>query len=114
MGDLTQHFSRAEFDSHDGKRAAPTARLLAMLERLRLIAGDRPLTIVSGYRSPEHNKRVGGAPDSRHMHNDAADIPKGYARVADAERAGAVGIGDKDGWAVHVDVRPGPPARWHY
>lgn len=114
MGDLTQHFSRAEFTSRDRAEADPSCRLLAMLERLRLIAGDKPLRIVSGYRSPEHNRAVGGAEDSRHLHNDAADIPSGYATVAQAERAGAVGIGWKGKWAIHVDVRPGPPARWSY
>lgn len=117
MGDLTQHFSLREFQSpRDPGRggAAPTPRLLAMLERLRLICGDKPMTVVSGYRSPEYNKTVGGAGDSRHMHNDAADIPSGYATRAQAERAGATGIGYKGKWVIHVDVRPGAGATWSY
>lgn len=114
MGDLTQHFSRSEFNSRDGATANPSCRLLAALERLRLIAGDKPLRIVSGYRSPAHNKAVGGAGDSRHLHNDAADIPAGYATVAQAERAGFTGIGSSGQWAIHVDVRPGGAARWTY
>jgi uncharacterized protein YcbK (DUF882 family) len=114
MGDLTQHFSRQEFDSRDGAAANPTPRLLAMLERLRLLCGDRPLPIVSGYRSPSHNKAVGGARDSRHLHNDAADIPAGYATFDHAHKAGATGVGMKGPWAVHVDVRPGPEKRWAY
>ena len=113
MGDLTPHFSRREFDSHDGAHAAPAPELLAALERLRAMVG-RPLRIVSGYRSPAWNKRVGGAPRSQHLYNRAADIPPGYATVAQAAGAGFTGIGESDGWAVHVDVRPGPPARWHY
>lgn len=114
MGDLTEHFSLSEFQSGDGAVAAPTCRLLAALERLRLLAGDAPLRIVSGYRSPEHNRAVGGARDSRHMHNDAADIPSGYATVSQAVRAGFKGIGSRGDWAIHVDVRPGAPAHWHY
>lgn len=113
MGDLTAHFSRAEFDSHDGARANPDKHLLEALERLRHLKGDRPLKILSGYRSPAWNARVHGAPHSQHLVNKAADIPVGYATVADAEQAGFTGIGDLDGWAVHVDVRA-RRARWSY
>ena len=113
MGDLSPHFSRHEFDSHDGARAHPAPELIAALERLRSICGDRPLKIVSGYRSPAHNRAVGGKPRSQHLVNKAADIPEGYATVAQAERAGFTGIGNKGAWAVHVDVRP-TRARWSY
>lgn len=114
MGDLTAHFSRSEFvDRRTGQLVEPPARLLAVLEVVRWIGG-RPLRIVSGYRSPETNSEVGGAPASRHLFGDAADIPSGFVTVDQAAAAGAVGIGEKDGWAVHVDVRPGPPARWSY
>lgn len=113
MGDLSPHFSRWEFDSHDGARAAPDRRLLDALERLRAMVG-RPLRIVSGYRSPAHNRKVGGAKRSQHLYNRAADIPVGYATVAQAEAAGFTGIGSYGEWAVHVDVRPGRAARWSY
>lgn len=43
----------------------------------------------------------------------AADIPSGYATVAQAEQAGFTGIGNSGPWATHVDVRP-RPARWSY
>lgn len=35
---------------------------------------NTPLLILSAYRDPLHNKRVGGAPHSRHMQGDAFDI----------------------------------------
>jgi uncharacterized protein YcbK (DUF882 family) len=70
--------------------------------------------IVSGFRCVPHNAAVGGAQDSRHVHGDAADLNTGYATVAQAARAGAVGVGNADEWAVHVDWRPGGAARWHY
>jgi uncharacterized protein YcbK (DUF882 family) len=115
MGDLTMHFSEAEFlDRRTGEANGPPCRLLAVLEAIRATAGHRPLPIISGYRSAKTNAAVGGAPDSRHLHGDAADIPSGYVTVDQAEACGAVGIGEKDGWAVHVDVRPGGPARWSY
>jgi hypothetical protein len=34
----------------------------------------RPLTISSSYRSPEHNRDVGGSSFSRHLYGDAVDI----------------------------------------
>lgn len=37
----------------------------------------RPLTIISGYRSPEYNASVGGAPNSYHMRGQACDISTG-------------------------------------
>lgn len=109
MGDLTAHFDSSEFlDRASGARKDPPCRLLAALEHLRGVVGG-PLVILSGYRTPEHNAEVGGARDSRHLHGDAADLDYGYARVEQALDAGFTGVGECDGWAVHVDVRPGPP-----
>ncbi|MEO0995795.1 MAG: D-Ala-D-Ala carboxypeptidase family metallohydrolase, partial [Pseudomonadota bacterium] len=34
----------------------------------------RPIRILSGYRDPAHNRRIGGAPKSRHVVGDAVDI----------------------------------------
>ena len=114
MGDLTTHFSRAEFrDKRANAYRDPPCRLLVVLELLRAEIG-RPLVIVSGYRTAATNRAVGGARESRHLLADAVDIPAGYATVAQAAAAGAVGIGSRDGWAVHLDVRPGAPARWTY
>lgn len=114
MGDLSAHFSRSEFRCHHcGRLVGPTSQLLAVLERLRARVG-RPLRIVSGYRCPAHNAAVGGARGSRHKAGDAADIPSGYASARLAAECGAVGIGTKGSWAVHVDTRPGGPARWRY
>lgn len=116
MGDLSPHFSRREFTSRDGSphpELEVLLRLVAHLEVLRCICGSRPLRILSGYRSPAHNLAVGGARNSRHVVGDAADIPSGYATVAQAERAGFRGIGRRGRWATHVDLRP-TPARWVY
>jgi uncharacterized protein YcbK (DUF882 family) len=116
MGDLTPHFSRAEFRSKDGMGHPDLEtlyRLVAHLEVLRCICGSRPMRIISGYRTPAHNRKVGGATQSRHLVGDAADLPQGYATVQQAEAAGFDGIGTKGKWAVHVDLR-GHPARWTY
>lgn len=45
-----------------------------ILEPLRKFYG-RPITINSGYRSPELNSAVGGAKNSYHLYGRAADIP---------------------------------------
>lgn len=114
MGDLTAHFDQEEFsDRRGGGVKGPPARTLAALEVLRFQVG-RPLRIVSGYRTPMSNRAVGGAPDSRHLYGDAADIPEGYATVDQAVAAGFTGIGSRGRWVIHVDTRPGPLVQWSY
>jgi uncharacterized protein YcbK (DUF882 family) len=107
VGDLSPHFSRSEFDCHDGQRANPDPELVERLEQLRARLGGKPLVIVSGFRDAAYNRAVGGAPNSQHVRNRAADIRSGLARVSDAEAVGFRGIGHCGGWVVHLDVRPG-------
>jgi len=67
---LTEHFNREEFE-HSG--AMPSNVVPAyvnlcaeILEPIRE-QFETPLTITSGYRSPDHNKEIGGAKGSQHM-----------------------------------------------
>jgi uncharacterized protein YcbK (DUF882 family) len=115
MGDLSQHFSSHEFkDKRTGEMPGIDSRLLTVLECIRAISGQ-PLTIVSGYRSRATNTAVGGARNSQHLYGRAADIPAGRCTLAQAYSCGATGVGvDRHGWAVHVDVRPGPQVTWRY
>lgn len=48
----------------------------SILDRVRELWGG-PLRVNSGYRCPALNAAVGGAPDSRHMKGEAADITTG-------------------------------------
>lgn len=76
MGDLSQHFSRSEFECKCGQcRGYDTvdSELLNVLERLRVFYG-KPITINSGHRCPEHNKAIGGSKNSQHLLGRAADI----------------------------------------
>jgi uncharacterized protein YcbK (DUF882 family) len=110
----TRHFSWAELGNPPAEHRERTRHLAHHLERLRTGSSDRPLRILSAYRDPKHNADVGGAVRSMHVQGAAADIPRGYATTAAAAAAGFTGIGSRDGWAVHVDVRTGPVAHWHY
>jgi uncharacterized protein YcbK (DUF882 family) len=120
---VSRHFALVEFDCRDGARvpaaALPGLRRLAQsyLEPLRLEFG--PVTVHSGYRTEAHNRRVGGAPQSRHRYDlrplqPAADVtcargtPRQWHRFLD--ELGAPGLGLYPGF-VHVDVRVGR-SRW--
>lgn len=94
------------------------------LERLRADVGQ-PITVISGYRCLEHNAAVGGAPKSRHIEGDAADIKTagwtGEQLRALAERLIAAGELPEGGLGtyaskprtLHLDQR-GEHARWRY
>ncbi|MES2349139.1 MAG: D-Ala-D-Ala carboxypeptidase family metallohydrolase [Pseudomonadota bacterium] len=82
---LSEHFSLDEFTTSQtaARRRidnTPTPavfanlkRIAALLEQVRAIYG-KPLTISSGYRSPELNAAIGGAKASAHVLGLAADI----------------------------------------
>lgn len=112
MTQLSAHFKSSEFDCPHCGKVSVDAKLLQRLEALRAIVG-KPLPIVSGYRCPTYNAAVGGAPRSKHMLGQAADIPRGYCTVSQARAAGFTGIGHKADRVVHVDVRSGPVVVFH-
>jgi hypothetical protein len=80
---LSEHFTLGEFTksgSHPEVYNIPSheaianlKRLCTWLEVLRLRAGN-PIRINSGYRSPQLNKKIGGAPKSNHLTGCAVDI----------------------------------------
>jgi zinc D-Ala-D-Ala carboxypeptidase len=116
MSRLSPHFHSREFACKDGCGwLAVDPLLVVRLEQLRQRLG-RPITIVSGRRCPVHNRRVGGAERSRHVHGDAADIPASLmVTERQARDVGFTGIGKNSrGWVVHVDVRPGKVIVWNY
>lgn len=116
MGDLSKNFSRHEFLCPCCKEGDPHPLLIQTLQKLRDLA-QVPVKVNSGYRCPKHNKEVGGAKNSQHMENLAADIDvEGwdqdrtmaaleYLYVNDRAYVGyAYKIGKAER-AVHVDVR---------
>jgi len=83
---LTTHFTLDEFlisqtaareginNIPDNKSLQNLQKLAELLEKVRTALGNNALVISSGYRSPELNKRIGGAADSAHMYGLAADF----------------------------------------
>lgn len=121
---LTKNFHLSEFACHDGTPVpdsliANVTDLVSNLQVLRDHIGE-PIRINSGYRTPEHNKKIGGVSSSQHLLAKAADItcksktPKQLAAVIEkliaAGKMKQGGIGIYPGF-VHYDVR-GKKARW--
>ena len=85
-------------------------KLQALRDRL-----SKPLIVRSAYRSPEHNRAVGGAPRSKHMDGTAFDIAMSNHDTAAFESAaramGFLGFGyyPRSGF-MHIDL--GPARSW--
>lgn len=110
------HFKVYEFASKDGAEPVLISpKLLEVLEKIRAHFGA-PVTISSGYRSPAHNAKVGGAAQSQHLYGAAADIQvKGVSPTQVADYAETLmptwgGIGRYSNF-IHVDVRDNK-SRW--
>lgn len=116
---LSAHFERSEFACGCGcGRDTADAELIEVLEWLRAELGSKPVIITSGHRCLEHNRAVGGAPGSQHLHGRAADIvvrgvPAARVQKVLQDRFPAwLGIGSYARF-THVDTRThGKPARW--
>lgn len=99
----------------EAKAEGLTPEASAAMEALRKGWTGSDFGIVSGYRDPEHNERVGGAKDSQHTHGNAYDVdttgwsPEDKLALADAAwNAGFRGFGFYDN-NMHFDVA-GPRA----
>jgi hypothetical protein len=138
-GRMSPNFTVAECRSKGDGTAWVHRDLLAALERLRGHVG-KPLSLVSCWRDVAHNRRVGGARTSQHTYGAspelhaiqsrllpgahlfagrAADFNRSYIRVQDCVNLRLFsGIGHRDGWVTHVDVRtntsPANPTVWAY
>ena len=107
-------FSPAEIASRDSGALKLNTEAMDKLQSLRDALG-KPLIVLSAYRSPEHNKAVGGAPASKHMLGEAFDISMANHDPADfeaaARKAGFLGFGfyPRSGF-IHIDL--GPAREW--
>lgn len=121
---MTEHFSRDEFKSKDGAHFPYEVKqnLKVLAEQLEVLREhfQKPIQINSGYRSPNHNAKVGGADNSQHLLGKAADVV--IEGVTPDEVADAIefliegkmmkqgGIGRYETF-THYDIR-GKKSRW--
>jgi hypothetical protein len=117
---LAPNFIVREFASKCGAdKILIDDRLPHVLQHMRTLLGNRSLSVNSGYRTPEHNKRIGGATNSFHLRGMAADISQHGTDLVTMCRAaesallkykipGCIILYTRSKF-VHVDVRP---TRW--
>lgn len=122
---ITENFNRKEFDCKDGTKVPDIylPNLKKLCDQLEVLRAEIkvPVSITgSGYRTPDHNKKVGGAKDSQHLTASAADInakgltPKQlHTKIKELIKSGKMqegGLGLYKGF-VHYDIRKNK-ARW--
>jgi uncharacterized protein YcbK (DUF882 family) len=121
MNGPSKHLSWVEVACNDGTpypqqfiRDGRVFRLAQAFEDIRHLCGDRPITVFSAYRTPNWNRKVGGAPKSQHVEGRALDLkpPEGltvkqfYDLIkANHKEFGIQGIGLYKTF-VHIDIRP--------
>lgn len=114
------NFKLSEFDSPDLKGSGENMDIdfLQKIDKARDLYGH-PIKINSGYRTPGHNKAVGGVRQSSHLLGVAADIhcntSTGRMELVKAlVDAGFTRIGIAK-YFIHVDTDPNKPkALWLY
>ena len=105
-----KNFSPAEIACRGTGQLKLHPEALDKLQALRDRLG-KPLIVRSAYRSPEHNRNVGGAPRSKHMDGTAFDIAMSNHDPAVFEAAarevGFLGFGfyPRSGF-IHIDLGP--------
>ena len=121
---LTKNFSKSEFDSKDNSPMPDNVleNVKVVAEQLQVLRDvlNIPITINSAYRSPKHNKKIGGVKNSQHLTGKAVDIvAKGITtnylafKINELILKGKMlegGIGIYDTF-VHYDIR-GIKVRW--
>lgn len=114
---ITANFKVREFACADGTDVIfVSEKLVEVLQKIRDHFG-KAVTINSGYRTPAHNKKVGGAAYSQHLYGTAADItvkgvkPKDVAAYAETLLPNTGGIGIYSTF-THIDVRK-VKSRWN-
>jgi hypothetical protein len=109
-----KNFSPAEIACRGTGQLKLVPEAMDRLQELRDLLG-KPLIVRSAYRSPEHNRAVGGAKASKHMDGMAFDIAMAnhdpVAFEVAAREVGFLGFGyyPRSGF-MHIDL--GPARSW--
>jgi len=118
------YFKISEFDSKDGAEMPSDVKMnvIELIDNLNVLRQElgSPLFVNSGYRSPEHNKSIGGSINSQHLTGKAADIrsneytPKQIKKkIEELIKVGRMKQGGLGLYSTfcHYDIR-GNKARW--
>lgn len=114
---LSPNFKLGEFLHAEDQLPTPAIleNLHRLANRLQVIRDilNRPIVVNSGYRTPEHNRAVGGARQSFHLSGMAADIvvsgmPASEVQAFLKNWSGGLGMYTH---YTHLDIRPAR-ARW--
>jgi uncharacterized protein YcbK (DUF882 family) len=115
------HLTWKELGCKDGTpypnewRSNRAIQLSGVFEHIRQVCGNKPITVLSAYRTPTYNAKVGGAKASQHIQGRAIDlrppnkmsINEFYSIIRLLPKSTAVrGIG-KYTTFIHVDIRSG-------
>lgn len=113
---ISKDFYLYEFQCKDESQLVKVdSNLVDKLQQLRDRLGI-PIIINSGFRTIEHNKKIGGSTNSQHLSGKAVDVSilnqkLSIETIRDlAESVGFTGIGMYDTF-IHLDVRP-IPSKW--
>jgi uncharacterized protein YcbK (DUF882 family) len=123
---VTKNFNMSEMEYYDVVPPQLVANATELLKNLQVLrdACGKSIKIISGYRSPERNKAVGGATMSQHMYANAADIqitgltPQQMYDLVEKlikegkMKQGGLGLYPREGGWIHYDTR-GTKARWN-
>jgi hypothetical protein len=123
-GLISPHFTWSTAACHDGtpvpqRLRGNATRQAWRLEEFRHALGDKPVPILSWYRTPAYNRKIGGATQSQHMQATATDFDREFVDRVGRSRFFALankfwkndGVGDYPSGSAHTDVR-GFRARW--
>jgi len=121
---LSKNFKKSEFKCRDGTDVPDDLmdNLQELVENLQVIRDqiNKPIRVISGYRTPKYNRKIDGARRSQHMTAKAADLrvsgmdPKELREIIvglikeGKIKKGGVGLYRS---FVHYDVR-GRNTRW--
>jgi len=122
---LEENFSLSEFRCKDGTDVPEELieNIKKLAKNLQVIRDHigKPIRVISGYRSPSYNKRIGGAKRSQHMRATAADIKVSgmspsevKAVIVELIKSGQIDSGGVGLYKTftHYDTR-GRNARWY-
>lgn len=105
---IATHFNLQEFTSPDTGEVKIDPQVVAVLQLIRYRMGCK-VKVTSGYRTPEHNHKVGGALHSLHLEGLAVDVSpedknliKLFEIAAEFEEVKGLGIYKSH---VHIDLR---------